>query len=185
MKKIIFFAFILLAAVSCKKDKNTDDSLGPTLDPRDAFVGEYELNVNANISIRTSDETISGLIPENIPYEKQFSLVITKDTTKENQVNVSGFYNCTAIVSGNNLILESSTETQNIKPSDFISYELFDGITIPVTYSLVHKTATLENDQITWHTDATGSASVNIVLTTIDFTGSAAIENTAYKLPDY
>ncbi|MCQ2344115.1 MAG: hypothetical protein MJ002_04215 [Paludibacteraceae bacterium] len=186
MKKILFLALILLASVSCKKDKDSKDNpTEPTIDVREAFVGEYELAIDAVLFLQTSNETVSALIPDSFPVQRSFSLTIAKDPEKDNQVIVSGFYNCTALVSGNNLILESSTENVTIKPSDFIQVDFLDGITLPVTYSLVHKTATLQDGIMTWHSDATGSASTNIQIVipiTLDITGSAKIENTAYKL---
>ncbi len=186
MKKILFLAFILLAAVSCKKDSDSDDSTEPTVDARDAFVGEYELTLDGTLSLSTTNETISSMLPDNVnisDYIKEQSLIITKDSTKDNQVILSGFYNCKALVSGNNMILESSTESRNISIGDIIGLDL--GGDIPVSYTFVHKTATLTDGVLTWHTDANGSASISVtIVIPIDFTltGVASIENTAIKL---
>lgn len=183
MKKILFLALILLAAVSCEKDSDSDE---PAFDVRDAFVGEYELTLDGTLSLSTSNETISSMLPDNVnisDYIKEQSLTITKDPAKDNQVILSGFYNCTALVSGNNMILESSTETRSIGIGDIIGYDL--GGDIPITYTFVHKTATLTDGVLTWHTDANGSASISVtIVIPIDFTltGVASIENTAIKL---
>lgn len=183
MKKILFLALVLLAAVSCKKDSDSDE---PAVDVRDAFVGEYELTLDGTLSLSTSNETISSMLPDNVnisDYIKEQSLIITKDSTKDNQVILSGFYNCKALVSGNNMILESSTESRNISIGDIIGLDL--GGDIPVSYTFVHKTATLTDGVLTWHTDANGSASISVtIVIPIDFTltGVASIENTAIKL---
>lgn len=188
MKKILFFALIILATISCKKDNDSSDDpttpVDPTVDVRDAFVGEYEVTLTGTASLSTSNETISAFLPDSFPVEKLFdepiSLNIEKDPDADNQVIISsGLYNCTALVSGNNLVLESSTDTRNFEIGQIGDYQIG---TVPVTYTFVHKVATLNEGVLTWHTDANASTTFSVSILSVDVTADADIENTAVKV---
>ena len=183
MKKVLFFALILLAAVSCKKNDDVDT------DPRAKFVGDYNLVVKATIYPSCDNSTIDALLPESKDLTtKVLELKIEKDTTTTNQVIVSGFYNCKAMVSGDNLILESSIGKEYFDLADFIDTDqewiknLVKDIEIPFEFTVIHQIATLEGNKLTWHCDGNGSYTMNLsILGDITFTGDISADNTATK----
>lgn len=183
MKKVLMLMLVALAVVACKKPG--EDPKDPEVDVREQFVGEWTLNVAGELNVECDNSTIAGMIPESIPVDYDFDMTIEKDPEDATQVLIkSSIYNCKALVSGNHLVMESTTETQNLSAGDFVDFDMLDGLSIPVTYSLVHKTATLENGVLAWHTDATGSASFSVAILSANLTGSASVENRAEKVEE-
>lgn len=176
MKKIFLFSLMVLALVACKKE---DDPLNPKVDARDAFVGTYDLTVDCVFRASTGNETIDDLLPDSIPYTFNDEMTIKKDSADATKVIVSSkVYNCSGLVSGNHLMLESENNPDlQIDLGEITGVSIFQGITLPLSYSLVHKTADFNNNVLTWHSDATGSGSVN----SLTFSGSGSLDNTATK----
>jgi len=167
MKKILFLSFVLLALVSCtKEDKNE-----PTTDARDAFVGTYNLHVTCRFQVQqTGIAAIDSLLPDSIPYSYDCEMTITKDESDAAKVIIkSDLYNCSALAAGNHLTLESES-VQNQKYN-------FGGTTISLSYTMVHGTADLNNNVITWHSDGSGSGSISA----FTLSGSASLDNVATK----
>lgn len=180
MKKLLVLLLVALAVVACKKPG--EDPKDPVTDAREQFVGEWVLTISGELNLECDNSTIGGLIPESVPIDMDFDMTIEKDPDDAAQVLIkSDIYNCKALVSGNHLVLESSTESKTISASDFVDADMLDGLSVPVTYSMVHKTASLDNGVLAWHTDATGSASVSIAIISANFTGNASIENSAER----
>lgn len=174
---------VVLAMVACKTPG--EDPQEPKTDVRDQFVGQWTLNVSGDLQVECDNATIAAMIPESIPVDYDFDLTIEKDSDDASQVLIkSDIYNCKALVSGNHLVMESTTESLNLSASDFVDMEMLDGISVPVTYSLVHKTATLDNGVLAWHTDATGSASFSVAILSANLTGSASVENSATRIEE-
>lgn len=178
MKKIFLFSLMVLALVACKKK---DDPSNPEVDPRDAFVGTYDLTIDCVFRASTGNETIDGMLPDSIPYTFNDEMTIKKDSVDATKVIVSSMiYNCSGLVSGNHLMLESENNPDlQIDLGEITGMSIFQGITLPLSYSLVHKTADLNNNVLTWHSDATGSGSVTVL--TLTFSGSGSLDNTATK----
>jgi len=167
MKKVLFISLVLLALVSCKKDDKND----PTTDPRDAFVGTYNLHVDCDFQAKeTGYEAIDSLLSGSHAYNYDCEMTITKDESDAAKVIIkSDVYNCSALVGGNHLTLESESVSNQ-------KYSL-GGTTISFSYTMVHGTADLNNNVLTWHSDATGNGSVSV----ITISGSASLDNTATK----
>lgn len=127
---LLLMAFAIFAMTSCTK---TDD--------RDQFVGDYTLKVTGNLAITINGQTVS----EN--FDQTSSISITK-AAGETSVNVSGFYECLATVSGNTISMDPMTDTQTQ-----------EGITMQMT--LTPRRGTLNGDVLTFVADVTGSAYYN------------------------
>lgn len=180
MKKILLFSLMVLALVACKKK---DDPSSPKVDARDAFVGTYDLTVECVFRASTGNETIDGMLPDSIPYTFNDEMTITKDADDETKVIVkSKVYNCAGLVSGNHLMLESENNPDlQVDLGEVTGVTMLQGVTLPLSYSLVHKTADLNNNVLTWHSDATGSGSVTVLTYSLTFSGSGKLDNTATK----
>ena len=182
MKKILFFAVMALALVACTKDE-------PDSDARAKFVGDYNLVVKATIYPSCDNSTIDGYLPESKDLTtKVLDLKIEKDSTSDNQVIVSGFYNCKGMVSGNNLILESSIGKEYFDLADLIDTDneliksLVKDIEIPFEFTVVHQIATLDGNTLTWHCDGAGDYTLSLgTFGNITFHGDISAENTATK----
>lgn len=174
MKKFFLFSLVVLALVACKKNEP---------DVREAFVGTYNLKVNCVFRASSGNETVDNLLPDSIPYEFSDEMTITKDDGDETKVIVkSKVYNCAGLVSGNHLMLESENNPDfRIDLGEVTGVSMLQGVTLPLNYSLVHKTADLNNNVLTWHSDATGSGSVSILTYSLTFSGSGKLDNTATK----
>lgn len=176
MKKILLFSLLVLTFAACKKENDPD--------VRDSFVGTYDLSVDMILRGSSSNETINGFLPDSLPYTFTDTLTIAKDESDMTKVNVSSkVYNCSAIVSGNHLLLESENNPDmKINLGEVLGIQMLQGVELPINYSMVHKTADLNENVLTWHTDATGNGSVDVpMLGSISFNGSASLENTATK----
>ena len=88
--KFLFGALLstLLVFTSCSK---TDD--------RDQFVGTYQITVTGSYSTTINGETYTSPLSST----DDATITITKSTTTDNTVFVSGFYNAEAEVSGNSI----------------------------------------------------------------------------------
>ena len=179
MKKILLFSLMVLALVACKKNEP---------DVREAFVGTYDLTIDCVFRASTGNETIDNLLPDSIPYTFNDEMTITKDADDETKVIVkSKVYNCAGLVSGNHLMLESENNPDlQIDLGEVTGVTMLQGVTLPLSYSLVHKTADLNNNVLTWHSDATGSGTVSVNIPvlgpiSVTFSGSGALDNTATK----
>lgn len=188
MKKILSFAFLailVLSAISCKNKKNNEPQ--PQADARDAFVGEYTLVLNGSVAPeKTGIEKIDKIMPESLPISNfEDILVISKDESSANKVNITGLrglYNCSGSVSGNELFMESSVNKTEFDLGEVSGVKELSGITIPVNYTLVHKTAVLNGNVLSWHTDGTGGGSFDVpIVGTVNMSGSVSIDNTATK----
>jgi len=176
MKKILFFSLVLLALVSCQKTVND-------VDPRDAFVGTYDLTVDCVFRATTGNETIDGMLPDSIPYTFNDEMTIVKDANDEGKVIVtSKVYNCSGLVSGNHLMLESENNPNlEVDLGEISGVSMLQGVTMPLNYSLVHKTGDLNGNTLTWHSDATGTGSVTVLTFSLNVSGSGMMDNTAVK----
>lgn len=188
MKKILSFAFLailVLSAISCKNKKNNEPQ--PQADARDAFVGEYTLVLNGSVAPeKTGIEMIDKIMPESLPISNfEDILVISKDESSANKVNITGLrglYNCSGSVSGNELFMESSVNETEFNLGEVSGIKELDAFTIPVNYTLVHKTAVLNDNVLSWHTDGTGGGSFDVpIVGTVNMSGSVSIDNTATK----
>ncbi|MCQ2329339.1 MAG: hypothetical protein MJZ93_02135 [Paludibacteraceae bacterium] len=187
MKKTLLFVMTIMVIaatiVSCKDKKGPEPQQS---DVRDAFVGEYTLVLNGTISATTGNSSIDAILPEALPINNfEDVLVISKDESSANKVNITGLrglYNCSASVSGNELFLESSVNKTEFDLGETSGVEQLKGITIPINYTLVHKSAKLTDNVLEWHTDGTGSGSFELpIVGSLTISGSASIDNTATK----
>ena len=105
----------LLVFTSCSK---TDD--------RDQFVGTYRITVTGSYSTTIDGQTYTNPLSST----DNATITITKSSTTDNTVFVSGFYNAEAEVSGNSISIDPETDT-----------ETDDGMTISMTIS--HNRGTL------------------------------------------
>lgn len=188
MKKILSFAFLailVLSAISCKNKKNNEPQ--PQADARDAFVGEYTLVLNGSVAPeKTGIEMIDKIMPESLPISNfEDILVISKDESSANKVNITGLrglYNCSGSVSGNELFMESSVNKTEFDLGEVSGVKELSGIRMPINYTLVHKTAVLNDNVLSWHTDGTGGGSFDVpIVGTVNMSGSVSIDNTATK----
>lgn len=183
MKKILLFSLMVLAFVACKKKDEATDPQNPQTDAREAFVGTYDLTINCVFRASTGNETIDAMLPDSIPYTYNGEITIEKDANDAAKVTVSSsVYNCSALVAGNHLMLESENNPDmQVDLGAITGLPILQGVTLPLSYSLVHGTADLNGNTLTWHSDATGSGSVNVLTYALTFSGSGMLDNTATK----
>ena len=127
---IALFAFALFAMTSCTK-----------IDDRDQFVGTYRINATGSYSMVITGQTYT----EPISSANNATLTVTKSSSSENTVFVSGYYNAEADVVGNTITIDSETDTQTQ-----------DGTTITLTVS--HNRGTLSGNTLSFTSNITGNA---------------------------
>lgn len=150
MKKTLFLLLVSTLLMSgCIK---TDD--------RDQFEGSYLLNVSGYLKISYGDE--SKTIP--ISDENQ-ALSITKVSSSDNIVSVSGYYNSNAEVTGNSIQIDSEIQSGTTS----------SGITMSLT--ITHKTGTLSGSSLSFASDITGNAYYQ----GYTFPLNGTVNNIAYK----
>ena len=149
--KLMFGALFssLLVFTSCSK---TDD--------RDQFVGTYQITVTGSYSTTINGETYTSPLSST----DDATITITKSTTTDNTVFVSGFYNAEAEVSGNSISIGSETETESE-----------DGMTVTMTIS--HDRGTLSGTTLSFTSSITG----NIYYQGYSYPIFGDLSNVAYK----
>lgn len=149
MKKTLFLLLVSTLFMSgCIK---TDD--------RDQFEGSYLLNVSGYMKISYGDE--SRTIP--ILDENQ-ALSITKVSSSDNIVSVSGYYNSNAEVTGNSIQIDSETQSGTSNE-------------ITMSLTITHKTGTLSGSSLSFASDITGNAYYQ----GYTFPLNGTVNNIAYK----
>lgn len=181
MKKLLLMAAVMLTAVAC--NNKPDDPVNPQeSDPRDAFVGEYTLSVDARFHATCSYELVQNLLPDTLPMKYDFDMKIEKDSIDDTKVHVSGFYNCDGVVTKNKLILETSMENQELNLGELTGVSMLNGIVLPVSYTIRHDAAVMdEAGVIAWRSDGQGSGSVSVMSQSVSFTLTGPIYNTATR----
>ena len=127
MKKILFILAALLTVTftSCDKD-----------DERDKFEGTYRIELSGSVTYDDYTHT-------TIPIHDVGSITITKASLFGNVVNVSGYFNAEATISGNRIQIGAET----------ISKEMGNKV---VTYTYYHREGTLNGNTITFDTEIDG-----------------------------
>lgn len=149
--KFLFGALFstLLVFTSCSK---TDD--------RDQFVGTYRITVTGSYSTTIGNQTYTNPLSS----ADDATITITKSSTTDNTVFVSGFYNAEAEVSGNTISIDPETET-----------ETDNGMTISMTIS--HNRGTLSGSTLSFTSNITG----NIYYEGASYPIYGDLSNIAYK----
>ena len=109
-------------------------------DDRDQFEGTWLLNVSGYLSITNGEQ--SQTIP--IADENQ-DLTITKTSSSDNIVSVSGYYTSNAEVSGNSILIDPETQSGTS-----------NGITMSIT--ITHNRGTLSGSSLSFTSDIAGNA---------------------------
>lgn len=145
-KLFLFAALATLLFVSCDPNNPTTTT---TTDPRDKFVGEYSFVATGNVDVNL------GVTSLSIPLNEDGTFEITKAEV-ENEVLITGYgATINAVVSGNQLILESTTSEME-----------YSGATVKLTFT--HGRATLKDNQLTWSTTVTAIVTYNSLTATGD-----------------
>lgn len=139
----------LLVFTSCSK---TDD--------RDQFVGTYQLTATGSYSTNINGETHTYPLSS----ADNATITISKSSTTDNTVFISGFYNAEAEVSGNSISIDPETET-----------DTDNGMTITMTIS--HNRGTLSGGTLSF----TSTISGNIYYQGYSYPLYGDISNIAYK----
>lgn len=139
----------LLVFTSCSK---TDD--------RDQFVGTYRITATGSYSTTIDGQTYTNPLSS----ADNATITITKSSTTDNTVFVSGFYNAEAEVSGNSISIDPETDT-----------ETDDGMTISMTIS--HNRGTLSGATLSFTSNITG----NIYYQGYSYPIFGDLSNIAYK----
>lgn len=140
MKKILFFAFVLVVcAVTFTACERND------VDSRDSFIGEYTFNATGDVELYVGSTRLF-----NVPLDQDGTFIISK-AEEEGQVMIVG-YNDTiyAAVSGNNLFIEST-----------VTNEEYNGATIKMTF--IYGKATLVENRLSWETDVQATATYGVL----------------------
>lgn len=148
-KLFLFAALATLLFAAC--DQNTPTTTTTPVDPRDKFVGEYSFVATSNVVINL------GITTQNIPLNESGTFEITK-AEAENEVLITGYgATINAAVSGNQLILESTSSDVE-----------YGGFTVKMVFA--HGRATLTDNQLTWTStvtyeslNATGEGQISMV----------------------
>ena len=127
MKKILFILAALLTVTftSCDKD-----------DERDKFEGTYRIELSGSV-------TYDDYMHTTNPIHDVGSITITKASLFGNVVNVSGYFNAEATISGNRIQIGAET----------ISKEMGNKV---ITYTYYHREGTLNGNTITFDTEIDG-----------------------------
>ena len=130
--KFLFGALFstLFVFTSCSK---TDD--------RDQFVGTYRITVTGSYTTTIGNQTYT----EPLSSADDAIITITKSSTTDNTVFVSGFYNAEAEVSGNTISIDPETDTETNT----------EGLTISMTIS--HNRGTLSGSTLSFTSNITGN----------------------------
>ncbi len=131
---MILLSVVLFTMASCSI---TDDG-DQFVDDRDQFVGDYILKVTGNFVLTIDGQNYSD------PINETSSLTIYK-SSGESIVSVSGFYDCSAYVSGNTISMDPMTVTKTQ-----------DGVTMQMI--MTPRRGTLNGDVLTFLSDISGSA---------------------------
>ena len=140
---ILAIAVFVLGFAACTNENPPEG--GAPVDPRDAFVGEYDYTSNGNIEF-----TSTGVKPMSIPLNKEGSFTIAKEA-EDNKVAIVGAIlggkdSIHAVVTGNQLMLEQGSANyteDNLNIQMMLSYDK----------------ATLTDNQLVWDADILGVAS--------------------------
>lgn len=126
---IACFAMMLLAVTSCSKP-----------DDRDQFEGSYSIDATGSITVTAYGHSeTSSYNFDNEP------MTITKVSSSETEVLVSGFMDQTATVQGNTIFFDSFTKTITQ-----------DGAAVTLTFDV--KQGTLNGNILTFNIDLSGNA---------------------------
>lgn len=150
LKKLFFaaMAVVMLAACGGKNE----------VDQRDAFVGAYAYTATGSVDFQ------AGFYQVNLPLNETGTFTIRKEGDGD-KVVIEGYNDpINAVVSGNQLILESNTLHSS---SGAIEFDLI------FTYGK----ATLIDNQLTWNTDVSGTAQYS----SITATGGGTVSMVAIK----
>ena len=158
MKTKLFLLATLVTLLFVACDQKNTPTTTTTADSRDKFVGEYSYVATGNVSINLGFSTL------DIPLNDEGTFEITKGES-ENEVLISGYgTSIPAVVSGNQLILESTTNNME-----------YEGAEVILTFT--HGRATLEGTQLTWSTTVTAL----VTYSTLNATGNGQISMVADK----
>ena len=140
---ILAIAVFVLGFAACTNENPPEG--GAPVDPRDAFVGEYDYTSNGNIEF-----TSTGVKPMSIPLNKEGSFTIAKEA-EDNKVAIVGAIlggkdSIHAVVTGNQLMLEQGST--NYTEGD-----------LNIQMMLSYDKATLTDNQLVWDADILGVAS--------------------------
>ncbi len=138
MKKILFYAFLILGLFSITSCKSSGEPSGP--DPRDLLLGTYSYTMTGNYVMHFAGQNI------NVPLGQGGVLKIIKDGSG-NRVRITGNeVSATGVVENDVLKLdpESQTETK-------------DGLT--VIMRAIYEPAQLVNGSLTVNVELTGTVS--------------------------
>lgn len=191
MKKILFLFVAMLAMMACNRPVNGGGEVvgpdtipggggtDPEEDVRLAFVGSYELTIDAEIFASCDNPTIAQVLPDTLPFHYVAYLDILIDPDDNDALKVSGFYNCRATVSGNKLLLESHGDERDLDLGDVVDVDFLQGIVIPLSYTLNHAPAELVDGVLTWTSEGQGSSQAEIMGVAISLTGTGNVHNVA------
>lgn len=181
----------LVALISCDPRKNNNNNGGgtdvpdtPKVDARLAFVGDYALSFHADIFAQCDNQTIDALIPDTMPFDyDRADLHILLDPNNDNRVIVTGFYDCSGTVSGDQLLLDQIEDEKDLDLGDVLpDVDILAGVVIPLNYTMTHHAATIKDGKLEWVSEADGASEATIMNMTIRFTGRGVVYNTATKL---
>ena len=145
--KLFLFAALATLLFSACDQKNTPTTTTSS-DPRDKFVGEYSYVATGNVDLYVGTSKITS-----IPLNDDGTFEISKGEN-ENDVLIAGYgTTIPAVVSGNQLILESTT-------SDVEYGE------IKAKLTFTHGRATLEGTQMSWSTTVNAVATYSAITAT-------------------
>lgn len=125
---MVMFAVALLGFTSCAKS-----------DDRDQFVGDYNLRATGNLTLTVNGQNYSEAI-------NQTTTISIYKTAEESIVEVNGYYDCKAFVSGNTISMDPMTGTQTT--NDGITYQMI----------VTPRRGTLNGSVLTFISDITGTA---------------------------
>jgi hypothetical protein len=143
-------ALVILSFASCKSDEPT------VTDDRDKFVGTYDITTTGSIVFPDLNYTA--------PFNAVDVLTITKDNSSDNLVNITGFYEAKATVTGN-----------SIKIDQMIESGVIDGVNVQMTAS--PRTGTINGGVLTFMLDM----SMTMSLSGYTYVGTGVVQNVATK----
>ena len=150
LKKFVIAAVAVFALAACGGTNEVDQ--------RDAFVGAYAYTATGSVDFQ------AGFYQVNLPLNETGTFTIRKEGDGD-KVVIEGYNDpINAVVSGNQLSLESNTLHS---ASGAIEFDL----------TFTYGKATLIDNQLTWNTDVTGTAKYS----SITATGGGTVSMVAIK----